>query len=938
MDDRQDLVHHHSSPGEKITLFRSLFRGREDVYPRRFESRKSGKRGYQPACANEWAAGICQKPKVKCSDCPHRRFFPVTDEVVRWHLSGQDDAGRDFVMGVYPMLGDETCFFLAADFDKAHWQEDAAAVLQTCRRMNVEAVLERSRSGSGGHVWLFFQEAIPAALARRLGSHILTETMELRPDIGLDSYDRFFPNQDTLPQGGFGNLIALPLQKRPRDLGNSVFVDEGGLPYADQWAFLSAVRKIDRTTVEEIVCSAEKRGRVIGVRIAAGEDEDFQPWTLSPSRRPKEPPIAEPLPKTLELILGDQIYIAKDQLSPGLRNRLLRLAAFQNPEFYKAQAMRLPTFGKPRIIACAEDHAQHVGLPRGCLDEVQQHLVGLGIAATIRDERCVGTPLDVRFQGDLRPEQECAALAMLARDTGVLSATTAFGKTVVAAWLIAERGVSALVLVHRRQLLQQWVQRLSTFLNVPSKAIGRLGGGQRRLTGSLDVAVIQSLVRKGVVNDCVGEYGHVIVDECHHLSAQSFEQVVRRAKAKFVLGLSATVARKDGHHPIIFMQCGPIRHRVDAKAQAAARPFEHTVLVRPTSFRPLKAANPDVRMQFQDLYSELITDEQRNRTICDEVVQAVREGRSPLVLTERNEHLDRLADHLTPSVRHLVVLRGGARAKDTQAVIARLAAIPTNEERVLLATGRYVGEGFDDARLDTLFLTLPVSWRGTIAQYVGRLHRLHDGKRVVRVHDYADLNVPMLSRMFDRRCRGYEAVGYAILLPASAVPGWPADVPLPIDPEWKNDYAVSVRRLVRDGVDSPLANLFVHVARSVSTDAEGLQRARSATEAFLYRRLETLPETAGRFALNVELPIPFDGWGHMEVDLLCAERRIAVELDGGQHLASAEAYRRDRRKDVLLQENGYFVLRFLAEDVGKCLDSVLDAILRTLSIRTARRS
>jgi very-short-patch-repair endonuclease len=434
----------------------------------------------------------------------------------------------------------------------------------------------------------------------------------------------------------------------------------------------------------------------------------------------------------------------------------------------------------------------------------------------------------------------------------------------------------------------------------------------------------------------VGEYGHVIVDECHHLSAQSFEQVVRRAKARYVTGLSATVTRKDGHHPIIFMQCGPVRYRVDAKAQAAARPFEHTVLVRPTSFRPLRAANPDVRIQFQDLYGELIADEQRNRLICDEVVQAVREGRSPLVLTERNEHLDTLAARLSPSIRHLVVLRGGARPKEARAITARLAAIPENEDRALLATGRYLGEGFDDARLDTLFLTLPVSWRGTIAQYVGRLHRLYDGKREVRVVDYADLNVPMLSRMFDRRCRGYEAVGYTILLPASAVPGWPADVPLPVDPQWKSDYAASVRRLIRDGVDVPLANLFVHVAREVVPDAEGIERARSATEAFLYRRLETLPETAGLFRLNAELPIPFDGWGHMEVDLLCADARIAVELDGSQHLADPEAYRRDRRKDILLQETGYFVLRFLAEDVGKHLDSVLDTILRTLSHRRGR--
>ena len=371
------LVHHRSSVEAKIALFRSLFRGRDDVYPRRFESRKTGKSGYQPACANEWARGLCEKPKVKCAACPHRRFLPVTDDVIRWHLSGRDDDGRDFVMGVYPMLQDETCFFLAADFDKTHWQEDARAFLETCRQMNLPAALERSRSGNGGHIWLFFQEAIPAALARKLGSHILTETMERRPDIGLDSYDRFFPNQDTLPQGGFGNLIALPLQKQPRELGNSVFLDRQCLPYPDQWAFLSTVPKIERSTVEEIVRDAEGKGRVVGVRLALADEDDDCALAAPPSRRRKEPPIAGPLPKSLELILGDQIYIAKDQLPPGLRNRLVRLAAFQNPEFYKAQAMRLPTYDKPRIIGCAEDHAHHIGLPRGCLEDVQQASVGL---------------------------------------------------------------------------------------------------------------------------------------------------------------------------------------------------------------------------------------------------------------------------------------------------------------------------------------------------------------------------------------------------------------------------------------------------------------------------------------------------------------------------------------------------------------------------------
>ena len=401
------------------------------------------------------------------------------------------------------------------------------------------------------------------------------------------------------------------------------------------------------------------------------------------------------------------------------------------------------------------------------------------------------------------------------------------------------------------------------------------------------------------------------------------------------MGLSATVTRKDGHHPIILMQCGPVRYRVDAKVAAKERPFAHTVHVRPTSFHPLTEADPDRQLQFHALNQELLADEDRNRMICDDVREALRNGRSPLLLTERKEHLKTLASHLEPHVKNVVTLCGGRGTKATRAVANQLATIPEDEDRVLLATGRYIGEGFDDSRLDTLFLTLPVSWRGTVAQYVGRLHRLHEGKTEVRVYDYADLNVPMLARMFDRRCAGYEAVGYTVLIPGSAVPGWPADVLLPVDPVWKTEYSTSVRRLVRDGVDAPLASLFVHVARKPDPGAEGAARARSATEAFFYRRLETLPETAGCFQLNAELPIPFDGWGNMEVDLLCAEARLVVEVDGGQHLENLDAYRRDRRKDALLQEHGYFVLRFLAEDVGAKLDMVLDAILRGLTHRRA---
>ncbi|MGD0390052.1 MAG: DEAD/DEAH box helicase family protein [Tepidisphaeraceae bacterium] len=923
MEKRPD-VNHHSPTEAKIRLFRSLFRGREDVYPRRFESRKTGKAGYSPVCVNEWIQGICEKPKIRCADCLHQRFLPVTDDVVRRHLSGQDDRGRDFVMGVYPMLLDETCFFLAADFDKANWQDDVKAFLETAHLTRVPVYVERSRSGNGGHVWIFFSEPVPANMARRLGMFLLTQTMERRPDIGLDSYDRFFPNQDTMPQGGFGNLIALPLQKRARDSGNSVFLDTHLTPHEDQWACLSSAQKMSRRELEDAVRRAEAKGHVVGVRFAPDDEEEAAaPWMTPPSGRRTASPIAGPLPENLELVMGSEIFIAKKALTPPLRNRLIRLAAFQNPEFYKAQAMHLPTYDKPRIVACANDYPEHIGLPRGCLDEVRELLSSLKIKQTLRDQRQGGTPFHATFNGELRPDQKNAAQAMLQHDTGVLSATTAFGKTVVAAWLIAKRGVNTLILVHRRQLQEQWVDRLSTFLGLPSRDIGRIGGGRRKPNGILDVAVIQSMVRKGVVDDSIANYGHIIVDECHHLSAQSFELVVRQAKARFVTGLSATVTRKDGHHPVVFMQCGPVRHRVNAKEQAAARPFEHLVIVRPTNFQPIRPADADLRIQFQTLYGELIADERRNEFICHDVVQAVHDGRSPLVLTERNDHLEALVARLAPHVRHLIVLRGGMSRKQLDSAKNQMAGIPREEERIIVAT--------------TLFVTLPISWHGTVAQYVGRLHRLYDGKREVQVYDYADLNVPMLSRMFDRRCSGYEAVGYTIQLPGSAVPGWPAEVLLPIDPEWKTQYAASVRRLVRDGVDPPLANLFVHVAREPGANADGVERARSSTEAFLYRRLETLPETSGRFRLNAELPIPFDGWGRMEVDLLCSSSRIAIELDGGQHFDNPDAYRRDRRKDVLLQENGYHVLRFLCQDVGKRLDDVLDAILRAMTHRQARQ-
>jgi len=918
-----NLLNRYSQPEAKIACFRSLFRGRTDVYPQRFESRRTGRAGYSPACSNEWVRGVCEKPRIKCSNCRHQDWIPVTDRLIRWHLSGKDSSGKPFVMGVYPMLLDETCHLLALDLDDDGWQDDAAALIGVVRRLELPVVLERSRSGNGAHLWFFFAQAVPAIQARRFGAHLLTEAMDARPEIGLGSYDRMFPNQDTLPRGGFGNLIALPLQKSAREAGHSAFLDEALEPFADQWAFLGSVQRIEPGRLNEITTAAERTNRIVPVRIPPLDEFTLTPWQASPSRRSADSVIDTSTIEKLEIVFSDKLYITKAGLPSALRNRIQHLAAFQNPEFYKAQAMRLPTYGKPRVIACAEAHPKHIALPRGCLEDLRALLRKHKIRYRIKDLRVAGNSLQVSFCGSLRPEQTVAAEALLSHETGVLAATTAFGKTVLAAWMIAARGVSTLILVHRQQLMEQWVERLSEFLEFPQKSIGRLGGGRRKLRGQIDVALIQSMVRKDVVDDRIADYGHLIIDECHHLSAQSFERAVSRAKAKYVLGLSATVQRKDGHHPIIFMQCGPIRHHVGAKEQAKARPFRHHVIVRPTRFRQTGEPEEDARFEYQKLCQDLMEDRPRNRLICSDVAAAVHAQRHPLVLTERTEHLNILRDELQALGIASVTLQGGMGKQQRATAMADLA----NSATVVLATGRYVGEGFDCARLDTLFVTLPVSWRGTVAQYVGRLHRLHDGKQLVQVYDYADLEVPMLGRMFDRRCAGYEAVGYSILLPASALPGWPQSVPLPVDPAWKRDYAASVKGLILDGVDDPLAHLFVHA----STPHHDTQRARSASEAFLFKRLETLDATRNRFQLNINLAIPFNQRGKMEVDFFCEAAKLVIELDGAQHLQDEAAWRSDRSKDMLLQIHGYFVLRFLTTDLAKDLDYVLDSILASLS-------
>ena len=459
------------------------------------------------------------------------------------------------------------------------------------------------------------------------------------------------------------------------------------------------------------------------------------------------------------MLFGNQIYIEKQGLPDVFLDRLIRLAAFQNPEFYKTQAMRLSTFGKPRVIACAEDLPRYIALPRGLLDELLDLFRTQSIEVIIKNHRFGGESIQLDFHGERRARQTEAAKALASHDDGILCAPTAFGKTAVAAQLIAIRKVNTLVLVHRRHLMDQWRERLAQFLGLNTKDIGQIGGGRSKQTGRLDVAVIQSLIRKGEVKNLVAEYGQVIVDECHHVSAFSFERVLRKVKAKHVVGLTATPIRKDGHHPIILMQCGPIRFNGSNRKLNADSTIQYELIPRLTDFTvPPERSD----LSIQDIYTALINDDERSNLVVSDVVAAIEDKRCPLVLTERTDHLQILLEKLERLVPNVFVMKGGMGKKQREALATQVAAVPDDQQRVIIATGRYIGEGFDDALLDTLFLAMPISWRGTLQQYVGRLHRLHQNKRIVRVYDYVDASVPVLNRMYEKRVKAYKAVGYTI--------------------------------------------------------------------------------------------------------------------------------------------------------------------------------
>lgn len=756
----RSAINKYSSVDTKIRLFRKIFSGREDVFARRWYSKTTGKSGYQPVCENEWAEGICDKKAYKCSACPNRKLLPLSDRAVYNHLAGKDDYGRD-VIGIYPMLPDDTCRFLCADFDDAEFKEDVAAYRSVCEELNLSVSVERSRSGNGAHAWIFFEEAVPADLARKMGTIILTKAMQLRGELSFKSYDRFFPNQDTMPVGGFGNLIALPLQGRARKTGNSVFVDENFIPYPDQWKYLASIQYVSPEQVEETVTKYGKNNE-LGELV---RDTEEKPWEAK-----KHHSLCQlDFPATLEIVRANMVYIPVTGLTSPTLNAVKRLAAFKNPDFYRAQAMRMPIYDKPRVICCADITKDYIALPRGCEKSLCDMLNEANVRYSLVDKTNPGTLIPVSFNGKLRDDQQKAADAILEYDTGVLSATTGFGKTVIASYLIAQRKVNTLILVHTQALLAQWKKTLESFLcceltppETPKRRgrrtvwspIGTLGSQKNTLHEIVDIAIIQSALSDGEAKDLVKNYGMVIVDECHHISAVNFEKVLKSANAKYVYGLTATPTRQDGHHPIIFMQCGPIRYKVDAKEQAEKRPFEHYLIPRFTSFR--SAADKTIT----ELYKELTENQLRNNLIANDVIEALSEGRTPIILTERREHIEMLSELLSGKCENIITLFGTNSQKEKRETLAKLEAIPDNENLIIIATGKYVGEGFDYPRLDTLFLALPIAWKGKVAQYTGRLHRNYTGKIEVQVYDYVDIHVPMLEKMYQKRVKGYAAVGY----------------------------------------------------------------------------------------------------------------------------------------------------------------------------------
>ena len=708
---------------DKIALFQNLFRGREDVYAVFWTNERSGKKGYSPALEDPWNSGK-GKPK---------KYLPFTERVIHDHLIGEK------IIGCYPLLKDNSCWFLACDFDKDGWVLDSLAFLDVCKRFEVPAYLERSRSGRGGHVWIFFSSPVSAILARQLGMRLLRETMNVRAEVDLASYDRFFPNQDFVPSGGFGNLIALPLQKNSRAAGNTEFInseDPELHSYPDQWAFLSRVERLTPACLEALL------EKIPVIAVGPG-----MAGTVSPFARKRYP-----APKQIRCALGATVSLEKSGMPPWMLSQIKHLASFHNPKFYERQKLRLSTFQIPRLVKCYEEDIYYVHLPRGIFENIRQIAKEAGSELSVVDERSNLETLSFQFRGSLTPAQEGAVQNLLAHEMGVLVAPPGAGKTVMGCFLAVKRNLPTLILAHRKPILEQWRMQLMELLGLTSREIGQVGGGRQRRSGIIDLAMIQSLRSIDDLEAFFANYGFIVVDECHHLPAFTFESSIKRAPARYFLGLTATPYRRDGLQSIITMQCGPIRCELkDVPADLSLR-----LSVRETPF----AVPTEERPSIQDIFRNLVGDEPRNSLIEEDVIRALNDGRQCLILTQRTEHCRSLADRLMQKGKVPFVLSGAVGKRERSSILAAIENASPQKELLVIATGQYLGEGFDCPRIDTLFLAFPVSFKGKVVQYVGRTLRSHRGKDSVLVYDYLDAKVPVLSRMHARRLKTYKALGF----------------------------------------------------------------------------------------------------------------------------------------------------------------------------------
>ena len=742
------------TPNEKILLFLRLFRCRADVFPKRWENPKSAKQGYSPACANEWIKPICQKPKIRCAECTHQKFLPLNEEVVANHLKTSD------TVGTYAIRNDDTCTFLACDFDEASWREDVVAYKRAAGEFGIDVAIERSRSGKGAHAWIFFEDPVLARTARSLGTLVLAKCSELNTRLSLDSFDRFFPSQDYLPKGGFGNLIALPLQKVPREQGNSCFVDDTLRVFPDQWAYLSQVRCLSSQEVRSILDQNLPK-----VDLTSRKDAfDDISWITDQAileRSTGERVEFSLEGTTIEIGFGPMISIPLKDMPRQVIGKLKKIACFPNPEFYKRQRIRMQTYPEPRFIFSGEMRPEEIILPRGVLDEALKILMSAGAKVVIRDERIARKKVKVTFSGELTPEQQAAVKVWKSNDLGILCAPPGAGKTVMGCAVIAQRKVSTLILVHRQHLMDQWKRQINRFLGIPSKDIGTMSGAKKSLTGKIDIASLMSLSNIEDFSEIGQRYSQIIIDECHHVPAKSFEAILKQLPSRYILGLTATPYRKDGLEKILFHQCGPIRHEIKF---IDGEMLSKSVRVFETGFKPPDEVGQ--RPPYHVLLHCLIRDFARNNMIVDVTRKLAIEG-FPLLISDRKDHLDQLQNLLKEGSQVETVRLGSEHsARQRKLIMDQIVELRSKSvPMVLMATGSLVGEGFDLPGLDTLILATPLSFEGRMVQYAGRLHRFVEGKTKVQIIDFVDSYNAMLLKMYRNRLNAYRKMEYIVQEP-----------------------------------------------------------------------------------------------------------------------------------------------------------------------------